>query len=254
MKYGVAHLSVIPIRAQASECAEMVSQLLFGDAYAVIEESGRWLQIQTCDCDYVGWIDKKLFNPIDESEVKNYLSAQKFIVREQFFFIKSGDGKICFPIFMGSSFPYPQNGRIRLGNREFMVDAEHAQTEADFMGFAQKFLNAPYLWGGRSLAGIDCSGFSQLVFKNIGVQLPRDASQQAQLGVTVDFVAESKLGDLAFFQNEEGNIIHVGIICGDGQIIHASGCVRIDKLDETGIFNVDTQKYTHNLRIIKRVL
>lgn len=254
MKYGVTHLSVIPLRAQASECAEMVSQLLFGDAYAVVEESNRWLQIKTCDCDYVGWIDKKLFNPIAESEIDNYIAAPQFIVKEPFFFIKSADTKVEFPIFIGSSFPNPQNGTLRIGEKKFIVALPSSQNEVGMFDFAKRLLNAPYLWGGRSLAGIDCSGFSQLVYKSMGVQLPRDASQQAQLGTIVDFVAESKLGDLAFFQNEEGKIIHVGMICGDGQIIHASGCVRIDMLDETGIYNVDTKSYSHSLRFIKRVL
>lgn len=254
MKYGVTHLSVIPMRAQPSECAEMVSQLLFGDAYLVVEEESNWLKIQTCDCDYEGWIDKKLFNLLPESEVVSYLNAPKQIVNEPFTFVKIKDQAVAFPIFIGSSFPTPQNGIVKLGNILFEMDSSSSNSSDNFISFAKKFLHAPYLWGGRSIAGIDCSGFSQLVYKSMRIAIPRDASQQALKGETVDFVAESKPGDLAFFQNDEGKIIHVGIIIGEGKIIHASGWVRIDIIDETGIYNVDTHTYTHNLRIIKRLL
>ncbi len=256
MKYGVTHLAVIPMRAQPSECAEMVSQLLFGDVYLVVEEKDSWIKIQTCDCDYLGWIDRKLFNPLPESEVAFYLSTPKWIVDEPFIPIKIKDIEITFPIFIGSSFPYPQDKVVKLGDVIFEMDlkSQDSPSPNNFISFAKKFLHTPYLWGGRSIAGIDCSGFSQLVYKSMQISIPRDASQQALLGETVDFVAESKPGDLAFFQNEEGRIIHVGMIIEEGKIIHASGWVRIDILDETGIYNVDTHTYTHNLRIIKRIL
>ena len=110
------------------------------------------------------------------------------------------------------------------------------------------------MWGGRSFFGIDCSGFTQIAFKLNGFKLPRDASQQALIGTPLSFVEEAQAGDLAFFDNEEGKIIHVGIILEDAKIIHASGKVRVDKLDHYGIFNVDSKRYSHHLRVIKRVL
>ena len=101
--------------------------------------------------------------------------------------------------------------------------------------------------------GMDCSGFSQVVHRIVGNDLPRDASQQVELGDTISFVEEAQAGDLAFFDNEEGNITHVGICLGGGDIIHASGSVRIDKLDHIGIFNADKGTYSHKLRVIKRI-
>ena len=119
---------------------------------------------------------------------------------------------------------------------------------------AQFYLNAPYLWGGRTFFGIDCSGFSQLVYKHLGVKIKRDAAQQAEEGRVVDFLQEAVPGDLAFFDNEHGKVTHVGIILDDLDIIHASGRVKVDRIDEQGIFCLDSQKYTHKLRIIRRII
>lgn len=264
MTYGVAHLSIIPLRSEPSEKSEMVSQLLFGDAYIVLEEQNGRFKIQTCDCQYEGWMDKKLFNPIHELDVEAYLSADKYFVKDYLLFIKTFEQDILFPVFAGSSFPFPKDNILILGNSIFMVHLpeekqvqtvpELTESQVTIIQFAAQYLNAPYLWGGRSPAGIDCSGFSQIVYKRIGLALPRDASQQVQIGKTIDFVDETQIGDLAFFQNEEGKIIHVGIICGKNKIIHASGCVRIDTIDTTGIFNHETKTYSHFLRIIKRIL
>ena len=116
------------------------------------------------------------------------------------------------------------------------------------------FLNAPYLWGGRTPFGIDCSGFTQIVYRLQGINIPRDAHQQAEVGNTLSFIEESQEGDLAFFDDSEGEITHVGIIMNNNNIIHASGKVRIDKLDQQGIFNIEKKIHTHKLRIIKSIV
>ncbi|MBO4481031.1 MAG: C40 family peptidase [Bacteroidales bacterium] len=255
--YGICNLSMIPMRSEPAETAEMTSQLLFGEAYAVLEEQGKWLKIATTDCQYEGWIDRKLFNPLRNEEAEAYLTGNKYIVKDLIWFIKEVGSDVTFPIFMGSSFPYPHDGIVTLGNSQFVItmSEEKSQTIVDtLLETATAYLHAPYLWGGRTPAGIDCSGFVQIVFKCCGISLPRDASQQALCGETVDFIGEAKAGDVAFFENEEGRIIHTGIIYDANRIIHASGRVRIDPIDQTGIFNQEQGRYTHTLRIIKRIL
>ena len=126
--------------------------------------------------------------------------------------------------------------------------------KSDLVKTAFMYLNAPYLWGGKTPFGIDCSGFTQMVYKLNGYSLLRDASQQATQGEALSFIEESEAGDLAFFDNDEGVITHVGIIMEDNYIIHSSGKVRIDRLDHLGIFNPDTQRHTHKLRVIKKYI
>lgn len=165
-----------------------------------------------------------------------------------------------FPIVAGSTLPFLTKNTIQVENYtyefsgEYVLPDENKVTRAKIVSTGFNYLNSPYLWGGRSFFGIDCSGFTQITFKLNGFKLPRDASQQANLGTPLSFVEEAQAGDLAFFDNEEGKIIHVGIILDDHKIIHASGKVRVDKLDHYGIFNVDTKKYSHHLRVIKKVL
>jgi cell wall-associated NlpC family hydrolase len=150
-------------------------------------------------------------------------------------------------------------GEFKFPNETYKIysvpfDSDEGTILENISKIAVNYINSPYLWGGRSPYGVDCSGLVQVVFKSIGYKLPRDASQQVKEGTTVDFVNLTQAGDLAFFDNEDGNITHVGIVLPNGEIIHSSGFVRIDKLDQQGIFCVKTQTYSHKLRIIKRVL
>lgn len=257
--YGVANLSVISMRSEPSHRAELVSQLLFGDAYHILEETPEWLQIETYDCNYVGWIDRRLHNPYSNKEIHEYLSAPKYVVRDILFFVESLATHVRFPIFIGSSFPLPQDGVVTLGASSFKVDlpkeaAPQSDLRARLLQFATTYLQSPYLWGGRTPAGIDCSGFAQIVYKSIDIAIPRDASQQVACGTTVDFVDQAEVGDLAFFENDNGDITHVGMVCAPGKILHASAKVRIDTLDSTGIFCLEEGRYTHRLRIIKRLI
>ena len=264
MMYGVCHLSIIPVRKEPCETAEMCTQLLFGEAYQVIEKSVKWLKIATCDCGYEGWISENLFNPLHELDVENYLNSEKYILKELLFLIKEFESNITFPIFIGSSFPMPQDNILILGESIFVVQLPENQEiknssllsteQYNLLRFASTYLEAPYLWGGRTPAGIDCSGLVQIAFKSIGIELPRDASQQVEYGENVDFIMEANAGDVAFFQNEEGKVIHTGIMLGNETIIHACGKVRVDPIDSTGIFNKKSEQHTHRLRVIKRFI
>jgi len=233
---GVCLLSVIPIRKMPDNCSEMVSQLLYGETFDITNSTGDWVEIKTHADEYVGFINKK--------QCSNQPDSIETVVNTIFPYIKlsSKEQNIYAPA--GSLLPANviNNAKVQLPKYN------HNQ----LIQVAKQYLDAPYLWGGRTFMGIDCSGFTQVVFKQCGMQLPRDAYQQAETGNIVSFVESAMPGDLAYFENEEGKITHVGIMMNNHQIIHASGKVRIDEIDHFGILNRDTKQYSHKLRIIKR--
>lgn len=255
--YGISVFSIIPVRSEPSESSEMSSQLLFGELYQILEEQDKWLQIKSLFDDYEGWIDAKMNNFISADMYNSLLQVKEYVNQG---IIEIFDNKeFSYPVFLvpGSSIRLKDN-EVLCGNKYFYVKDGtktllNNSPQRNIKDISYRFLNAPYLWGGRSLFGIDCSGFTQIVFKLNGFKLPRDASQQVEIGKTIEFVGDSKTGDLAFFDNLEGNIIHVGIVIEGNRIIHASGKVRIDKLDHQGIFNNELNTYSHKLRIIKRI-
>ncbi|MEO8794542.1 MAG: C40 family peptidase [Daejeonella sp.] len=257
--FGVCNLALAPLRAEASDRSEMISQLLFGDHFEILETSEKWARIRTAYDDYEGWIDPKQYVETNLEtftrlhDLKNILSAE--VVHP----VKNLKNNEILNLLAGSNLPDFKEGRFSLNDAEFATDAITVNPGlTDFISevehVSRLYLNTPYLWGGRSVFGIDCSGFTQMVFKHFGIKLKRDAWQQALQGEPVDFVQESNLGDLAFFDNEEGKIIHVGIILNPEHIIHASGRVKVDKLDTSGIYSEELQRYTHKLRIIKRFI
>ncbi len=257
MNYGICLLSVIPCRKEPSSTSEMVSQLLFGETYSINEDKDDWLKIITSFDNYPCWINTKQHNSLSEKEFKNLDTT--LVNSELVQVINNSVTNNVFPITIGATLPNFKNSQLTIGKQSFVFEGLTSNTSIkksiqDLKQTAYLFLNAPYLWGGKSPFGIDCSGFTQLVFKLNGYQIPRDASQQVELGTPLSFVEEAQSGDLAFFDNEEGNIVHVGMVIDNQQIIHASGCVRIDKFDHYGIFNSETKKYSHMLRVIKNVI
>lgn len=248
MAYGCCHLSLVPVRASASDKSEMVTQLLFGDVFEILEQTKKWVQIKNAFDNYVGWIDKKQYLNVDSKRF-NVLKSQLLICSTDLVEYVQSPKNQLIPVIIGSSLQ-------SLSDLDYRYDAamSNGKIRRDkIVPTALLYLNAPYVWGGRSPFGIDCSGFTQMVYKICGIALKRDSSQQAMQGENLSFIEEAQPGDLAFFDNEEGDIIHVGIMMKNNYIIHAHGQVRIDRLDHTGIFNAETKSYSHKLRVIKHI-
>ena len=244
MRY-VCNLSVVPLRAEASHRSEMVSQVLFGESFEILEEGKDFSRIRLNNPHYEGWIQNHQFaaltNLSQDVHIVDLLGAKAISSSRQ---VDLVHGTIVRESIQTGGETYSVQGNLR--------QPRISDFEEEFPKIIEYYENTPYLWGGRTHAGIDCSGFSQVVYRHFGIDLKRDAYQQAEEGQVVDFLSEIRPGDLAFFDNEAGKITHVGIMIDHETIIHASGRVRIDKMDLEGIFNNELHKYTHKLRIVKR--
>ena len=255
---GLINLSLVPLRAKASDTSEMTSQLLFGDCLEILDRTDKWVYVRTFFDDYEGWIDHKQFIEIDADTCTQFNNSQSILGLSILHPILNLHTNEIIHVVAGSSLPDVSDGKFQINNVQYqlqssVVKPDQKKIASEVIASAKFYLNAPYLWGGRSPFGIDCSGFTQLVFKQFGFPLKRDTYLQAEQGTLVNFLEEAKAGDLAFFDNDSGRIIHVGIMVNNSQIIHASGKVRIDSMDNQGIFNEEQKCYTHKLRIVKRM-
>jgi len=256
-KFAICRVAISPVRVTASDRAEISTQLFFGDAVEILEQAEPWWYIRNAYDGYEGWVDFKQLTVVTEEAWQDYLNFTNLAPLQVSNILKAEDGS-QFYLPAGSSLPKFAAGTCGLGDQQYKVMfTPHFVGSASsemIVGSALFYLNAPYMWGGRTIFGIDCSGFSQTVYKLSGIPIKRDASQQAGQGKTVNFLPEVQPGDLAFFDNAEGKIIHVGIMLNASEIIHASGRVRIDPIDDQGIYNHELGRYTHQLRIIKSFL
>jgi cell wall-associated NlpC family hydrolase len=257
--FGICNSTLIPVRKEPSECAEMVSQVLFGETFQVLEIQNNWSYIKIDFDSYLGWVDTKMYKLLTEEEYRDACSKKKTIVTELFVAANSGSIQGNINITAGADLYNYSNNEFELHTDKYKLLSNiqlpvYANTREAVVANAIKFLNIPYLWGGRSVFGIDCSGLVQTAFKMSQIKLPRDSSQQVNLGKEIAFIEKAQPGDIAFFDNADGKIVHTGIVLADKQIIHASGKVRIDTIDHQGIFNQHTNKYSHKLRIIKSIL
>ena len=238
MTHGICNLSAIALRKEARHSSEMVSQLLYNETYTVLDKVQDFMLIQTHLDQYEGWIQAKQFFEISEEELNTLKGKKTYLINKALVEYKGKYLTLGTPIYE----PHPDATE--------MPSEFHPERMVDY---AKLLLDAPYLWGGRTAMGIDCSGLVQVCARMAGLLLPRDASQQIQCGELVYFLQEMQPGDLAFFGEENGPITHVGIIMGNEQIIHSSGEVRIDYLDQTGIFNKERNEHTHLLQAVKRM-
>ncbi|HEU4496226.1 MAG TPA: C40 family peptidase [Flavobacterium sp.] len=252
--FGICNLAIIPLRSEPNDRSEIVSQVLFGEHFAVLEQIKNWSRIKLHFDGYEGWIDEKQYQPISESGFRQ-LSSEAIILNGDLIEYIASPDNLLIPIPLGSSLSFLNNTAINKKGFIFEgMKVSGTNPKSSLINSAFMYLNAPYLWGGKTPFGIDCSGLTQMVYKLNGYRLLRDASKQATQGEALSFIEESEPGDLAFFDNEEGKIIHVGIIMDDNYIIHASGKVRIDRLDHLGIYNAETNRHTHKLRVIKKII
>jgi len=252
--FGICNLAIVPVRLEASDRSEMTSQVLFGEHFKILEQAEKWSRIEIATDGYIGWIDNKQFKSISKEAYEQLNEAAPILNGDLIEYITAPDNSLL-PIPIGASLSFLDNADINTEQYLFEgLKASGVTSKQNILQTAFMYLNSPYLWGGKTPFGIDCSGFVQMVYRLNGYQIYRDASQQATQGEALSFIEESEPGDLAFFDNEEGRIIHVGIIMEDNYIIHAHGKVRIDRLDHLGIYNTDTKRHTHKLRVIKKIM
>lgn len=244
--YGICSLSVVPVRSEPFETAEMVTQLLFGELIQVVEKQEYWSLVRVLFDQSEGWVLNNQITEISDKEYRKTFNkkdkyAHKWLTKLR---VKNAEN-LFLHIPKGATFSY--NGLLKVSQSTQKIVNEGV------VATALEYLNVPYLKGGKTPFGIDASGLVQMVYKLNGINLLRTPQQQSQQGELVSFIEETVAGDLAFFDDEEGNIIHVGILLGDNKIIHSHGKVRIDRLDHIGIFNQEIRNYTHKLRLMRRV-
>lgn len=255
--YAICPLTVVPVRLGATHRSEMGSQLLFGELVEVLEEKGRqWAKVHCLEDDFIGWTPANQLRLLSPKEVTSY--QQDYALCLDVFHLLLGDEQ-ALPVTLGAHLPAFDGIRFSLGEQDFTFSGQAVFPEdikpgpAMVIKMARKLLNSPFLWGGRTALGIDSSGLVQLAFKIAGYRLPRTAETQVNRGETVDFVEQALPGDIAFFENNHGRITHTGILLPDHKIIHVDEKVRIDTIDHYGIFNYELGKYTHRLRVVKRI-
>ena len=255
MDQGICLLNCVALRKEPHDQSEMISQLLFGETFIVLGQKKDWLYIYLDYDHYEGWVLRSQVQMIAQEIYAQVTKEEKHHLEEIVSYVQDAKGNLQL-LTLGSRLPLFRSGRFGFEEHQFELDGEVCSgksEKASIIHTAYKYLNSPFLWGGKTPFGLDCSGFTQIVYKINGHHLYRDAHQQASQGEVLSFIEESEPGDLAFFDNEEGEIIHAGILLADNHIIHCHGKVRIDRIDQSGIYNVDSQRHTHRLRVMKKV-
>ncbi|MBU2945258.1 C40 family peptidase [Zobellia uliginosa] len=249
MQYGICPLSIVSVRVYADETSEMVSQLVYGEHFKVLERRKAWSRIRVAFDKFEGWVNNHQMILISEETYNDIESSDKVGYTSDLISFVETENSVLLPVILGSS---TSNCDVLSHSFDGKCNG-HKKDKTQLIQTALLYLNAPYLWGGKTPFGIDAAGFTQMVYKINGYRLLRKAAEQSTQGHALSFIEETEAGDLAFFDNNEGEIYHVGIIMENNYIIHVDGKVRIDRIDHTGIFNNETGSYTHKLRVIKQI-
>ena len=267
MKAIVLH-SIVPVRAEASEESEQLTQLIFGETCTILEEKPRWKRVKSDLDGQTGWVDFKMITAMSPAEYRNYAPRwQKTTARVCFpvAFAVSGNNGQTIPLSMGTRLPDYRDGQFSVLGVPFRIQPDMVTPEAlemnaeNLMRVTRFMLNVPYLWGGKNALGMDCSGFTQIVHSLFGHNLLRNAREQITQGRKISSLRSVKPGDLAFFDHEDGRITHVGLLLDSQRIMHCSGRIKIERIDQSGIWSVelaDTSQpdgvLTHHLVDIRR--
>ena len=259
--FAINHCTVTPVRQEPSEGSEQLTQLLFGEVCEVLDRLPRWTKIRSTLDGQEGWVDFKMLTsaniPYPISHIQAVVATPMAIATE----METGEELM---LTLGTRLPNYSHGTFEVLGKQYLINPAGVRGEMreargeEICAIAQTLLNAPYLWGGKNAMGMDCSGFTQVVYAAMGVNLLRNAREQMTQGDLVPSLAEAQPGDLAFFDHADRdpkatNISHVGMLLSPTEIIHCSGCVHIDTIDEQGIHLPDGS-LTHHLVCIKRYL
>lgn len=255
MQSAICLLSVVPMRKEPSHHSEMVSQILFGEYASLGEEKDDFVFVSCLYDGYEGWVQANQLTPVSDQEIyttDHFTNGFSSLVTANMSSLQVPFGS---PVYNSKQLQFAIGSKscgYLIQPQQMWNTKQLSFSETALQAVYQPYLNTPYLWGGKSVFGVDCSGFAQQVFKFFGKKLLRDAYLQAEQGEAIASINETKPGDLAFFKNEKGRVTHVGILLRDNKIVHASGRVRIDTVDVEGILNVETSKRTHVLHSIRR--